>query len=128
MMTAVSLSPPLPNMPRTLFIAPIIVTMKPYFFLTNARTASKSVPVARTAFPEMIDEPEVTLPRWSLGWNVTRLSLRIRLHFHDSPWVVKPTVPSPRSTIHTGDDLPSPFLRYVVSETYFSSVIDIAAA
>ena len=61
MMTAVSLSMLLPNKPRTLANMMIIVTMKPYFFLTRERTLSKSAPVARIAVPETIDDPAGTM-------------------------------------------------------------------
>jgi hypothetical protein len=94
-----------------------------YLRLTALLTGRASPPTSTSAVADTMEEPAATLPRIVHGCNVTAGLLRMRFTLPESISVVNPAVPSGRAAIHTGVGTASPFLRNVVNNTYFSSVI-----
>ena len=88
---------------------------------------SKSAPeVTSCAVPSTADVPALTRPRPSDGCIVIRGLFRSLLYLPDADDVQKPTRPPSSGTIHVAVATEVPDLRYVVEETYFSSLMAIA--
>ncbi len=94
-----------------------------YLRPTALLTGRASAPTSTSAVAEKMGEPAGTLPRIEHGCNVTAGLLRMRFTLPESISVTSPPDPSGRPAIHTGVGTASPFLRNVVNNTYFSSVI-----
>ncbi|GEM_PF-2966239 len=106
----------------------IIRYCMPYFDFTAASADANAAPVTTTSVPVTDVAPSVTFPRVFEGTSSTADVLLIRLTFQAMVSVVNPTVPSPRSAIHTGVSLRRPSFVKVVSRTYFSAAIAVMVA